>query len=794
MNRIQFFVRLFSGGKTLVVQADSTDRVEVIHEKISLMTRIPASVQRLIYQGKQLRVDQTISDCGINMESNLQLVGRLRSTKYSHAWKLMNELSSLIWGFCKSEFYLIQNDKDHLEDVLIQILIMIPHDIDEASEYLEIFISSSIPAALVMLYTSPYLDNKIVADKCIRQIINSFDSESLTPMYSTYAIILEFCKSLRDAGIEDDLYIFCRSSLRDIIALVGIARCEADTKKFISLQDVLPFVREIAVKLYHNLNLTMGSAPLSLSYSLVHNFAGFMFPVRNAIWFQVPFGSTITYPLIKNDTGDAEYYRQSIECLYYSFRGLLKATLLSLGLLETRLGLKEEVEDVRVVQWWSLYLTLLKELNNISKLYTGMENVFWQKMRQVKASLCFLVVKFATKLEDYGWLFEHKEVLSFEGRRHLAIMMLPEVIDGDGLYSMFIDRSQLLESSFEYIITATRKNLHGCLFIKFKHEEATGPGVLREWFLLVCQAMFNPQNALFVACPNDRRRFFPNSASKVKPLHLDYFWFSGRMIALTLTHKIQIGIVFDRTFYLQLAGKDITLEDVRDADPPFYKSCKEILEMDPEMLDGDNLGLRFICDVESLGSKKEIELCPNGKDTIVDSKNRDEYINLLIEHYFVTSVADQVACFANGFADVTITSEHQPFFRCLNLEELDLMLDGSGNDISVEDWKAHTDYSGYNKSDCQISWFWKIVECMSVEQRNVLLFFWTSIKFLPPDGFAGLGSRLKIHKSSAPSDHLPTSQTCFYSLHFPPYKSESIMQDRLHMITQEHIGCSFGSS
>ncbi|KAL3357195.1 hypothetical protein AABB24_017734 [Solanum stoloniferum] len=706
MNRIHFFVRLFSGGKTLVVQADSTNRVEVIHQKISLITGIPISVQSLIYRGKQLQSDQTISDCGIEMESNLQLVGRLRSTKHSHAWKLMNELSSLIWGFRKTEFRSVRYDKDHIEDVLIEILIMIPHDIDEASEYLEIFISSSVPAAL----------------------------------------------------------------------------------------DVLPFVREIAAQLHHNLNLTMESTDLSLPCSLVHDFAAFMLPVRNAILFQVPFGFTITFPLMENDTGEAEYYRESIECLHCSFHGLLEATLLSLGHLETRLGLKEEVEDARVVQWWSLYLTILKELNNISKVYTGLEKVFWQKMRQVKASLCFLVVKFATKSEDYGWLFEHKEVMSFEVRRHLAIMMLPEVGDGGGLYCMFIDRSRLLENSFEYIGNATPKNLQGCLFIKFKHEEATGPGVLREWFLLVCQAMFNPQNALFVACPNDRRRFFPNSASKVNPLHLNYFCFSGRMIALTLMHKVQIGVVFDRTFFLQLAGKDITLEDVRDADPPFYKSCKEILEMDPEMVDGDNLGLRFICDIESMGSRKGIELCPNGKDTIVDSKNREKYINLLIKHYFVTSVAEQVACFAKGFADITTTSRHQPFFRCLNLEDLDLMLDGSGNDISVEDWKAHTDYSGYKKSDRQISWFWKIVECMSVEQRNALLFFWTSIKFLPPNGFAGLSSRLYIHKSSTPYDHLPTSQTCFNCLRFPPYKSKSIMQDRLHIITQEHIGCSFGTS
>nr|GEW51833.1 2,3-bisphosphoglycerate-independent phosphoglycerate mutase [Tanacetum cinerariifolium] len=48
--------------------------------------------------------------------------------------------------------------------------------------------------------------------------------------------------------------------------------------------------------------------------------------------------------------------------------------------------------------------------------------------------------------------------------------------------------------------------------IEFTNEEATGNGVLRESFMLVCQGIFNPQNALLLAYPTDRRRFFPNPA------------------------------------------------------------------------------------------------------------------------------------------------------------------------------------------------------------------------------------------------------------------------------------------
>ncbi|KAH0765124.1 hypothetical protein KY285_000995 [Solanum tuberosum] len=83
---------------------------------------------------------------------------------------------------------------------------------------------------------------------------------------------------------------------------------------------------------------------------------------------------------------------------------------------------------------------------------------------------------------------------------------------------------------------------------------------------------------------------------------------------------------------MQLAGKGVLLEEIRDADPFLYHSCKEILNMDAEIVDQDALNLTFVCEVESLGSRKEIKLCPNGKDIIVESKNMTYYVILHIQH------------------------------------------------------------------------------------------------------------------------------------------------------------------
>ena len=90
---------------------------------------------------------------------------------------------------------------------------------------------------------------------------------------------------------------------------------------------------------------------------------------------------------------------------------------------------------------------------------------------------------------------------------------------------------------------------------------------------------------------------------------------------------------------------------------------------------------------------------------------------------------------------------------------------------------------------------WQAVENMTNEQQRRLLFFWTWVKYLPSDGFSGLGcSKLLIFRASSSRDHLPTSQTCFYHLNLPAYTSLSMMQRRLHMIVQEHVSSGFGAS
>lgn len=88
---------------------------------------------------------------------------------------------------------------------------------------------------------------------------------------------------------------------------------------------------------------------------------------------------------------------------------------------------------------------------------------------------------------------------------------------------------------------------------------------------------------------------------------------------------------------------------------------------------------------------------------------------------------------------------------------------------------------------------WQVIEQMPPEKQRMLLFFWTSVKYLPAEGFGGLGSKLYIYKSSESQNRLPSSHTCFYRLCLPAYSSLSTMRSRLSMITQDHVSCTFGT-
>ena len=166
-----------------------------------------------------------------------------------------------------------------------------------------------------------------------------------------------------------------------------------------------------------------------------------------------------------------------------------------------------------------------------------------------------------------------------------------------------------------------------------------------------------------------------------------------------------------------------------------------------------------------------IDLIPNGSEVAVTDKNKDVYVQKLLEFHFVTGREKQIESMLDGFHNFisrALLSELAP-------KQLELLLCGLSV-IDVADWRENTSYeNGYTSSSPQVVWFWETVESFDQGMRAKLLQFVTGTSRVPAAGFANLeGAAGPCRFTVFQYKHLPSlpcGHTCFNRLDLPAYRS-----------------------
>ncbi|KAF9956587.1 hypothetical protein BGZ65_002580 [Modicella reniformis] len=394
---------------------------------------------------------------------------------------------------------------------------------------------------------------------------------------------------------------------------------------------------------------------------------------------------------------------------------------------------------------------------------------------------------------SFSLLVHNPKMLEFDNKRNYFTQQLHKRSnprDHHRTLQMNIHRETALPDSYSHWQPRTGDEIkYSKLSVRFFGEEGVdGGGVTREWFQVLARQMFNPDYALFKTSAADKLTYQPNRASWVNPDHLLFFKFIGRVIGKAIYDGRLLDAYFTRSFYKHILGRPVDYRDVEAIDPEYYKSLVWMLENDIT----DIVDETFSMEMDDFGTKKIVDLKPNGRNMPVTEENKHEYVKFITEQKLTLAIKDQIHSFLQGFHE--IIPAH--LISIFNEQELELLISGLP-DIDIDEWKNNSEYQNYTPASPQIQSFWRAVRSFDQTERAKLLQFVTGTSKVPLGGFSQLQGisgiqKFQIHKDFSSTKRLPSAHTCFNQLDLPEYETyEDLRQQLLLAISECSTGFAF---
>ncbi|CAG5108850.1 Similar to AREL1: Apoptosis-resistant E3 ubiquitin protein ligase 1 (Homo sapiens) [Cotesia congregata] len=335
-----------------------------------------------------------------------------------------------------------------------------------------------------------------------------------------------------------------------------------------------------------------------------------------------------------------------------------------------------------------------------------------------------------------------------------------------------VQRDKLLESSMKATKSFSISDWCRNFEITFQGEQGVDwGGVRREWFELICAALFDPGNGLFASFGESQQALVHPNNKRSQNLKWKHYEFAGRIVgkclyesALGGSYRQLVRARFTRSFLAQIIGLRVHYKYFEQDDPDLYLSkVKYILENDVEEME-----LFFVEEEYDKDGQltKVAELIPGGSKLRVTNDTKLRYLDALAQHRLASSIRNEVDSFLRGLNELIPDN----LLGIFDENELELLLCGTG-EYSVADLRAHHVVNGSSPEFLRVlDWFWTAISNFTQEEMARLLQFTTGCSQLPPGGFQQLSPRFQI--TAAPTfANLPTAHTWYFNqLCLPDYE------------------------
>ena len=396
------------------------------------------------------------------------------------------------------------------------------------------------------------------------------------------------------------------------------------------------------------------------------------------------------------------------------------------------------------------------------------------------ASIC--QVPFVLTPEAKGRILQGEANL--QKRHEMRNSRLQAAFEGRDQWNEFfelrVDRENLLGDALQQLLRSPQE-LKKPLRVRFvsagvEEEGLDEGGVTKEFFQLLVREVFNPDFAMFSRDAASGTYWF-NPASLDAAIE---FQLVGALLGLAIYNGVILDVHFPPALYKHLRGQELGFPDLAVAMPGLAAGLQELLAYEGDVQEA--FALTFAVSYDFFGEMRESELVEGGADVPVTAANRQEYVELYVQHVLQHSIQSQLSAFYQGFHQVC----GGPALALFRWEEIELLICGLP-ELDFGALERVTRYEGgFTEDSLVVQWVWEILDAYSLEEQKLFLFFTTGCDRSPVGGLAQM--HFTIQRSGPDTNRLPTSHTCFNILLVPEYSSKDKLQRSLDIAIQNSEG------